>query len=348
MTFGIRWEAGSMFHWETEFAPPVWQLPEPSVSYLVCRHAIAALCAAQPSRPVLWLPTFFCPEVASFCRPLAEIREYRDDCRWPEPEWSTLNTGTRDLVLAVNYFGIRSPEPWRKWRKNHPCVLVEDHTQDPFSVWSLESNADYAVCSLRKTLPLPDGAILWSPVGRLLPVGPSTDHWQSSMLRLSAMVYKRDYLLGTVPAECKPRYRELQLSGERELSAAEISSMSPVSQAILTRGVPKQWREKRIENARALLEAIDGWRIGRPVFTKWPQGSAPFDVPVVFQDATARDKFQQRLREQNIFCPVEWVCETSDPDASDLSSRILSIPIDHRYSPEDMSRISSVLVGICS
>ena len=346
MTQWARWEAGSMFHWEGDFAPPVWRLPKPSVSYLVCRHAIAALCAAQPKRPVLWLPTFFCPEVARSCRAVAGIREYRDDCRWPEPDWSSLQPGPDDLVLAVNYFGVRSPDLWREWRKRHSCVLVEDHTQDPFSTWSLTSDAEYAVCSLRKTLPIPDGAILWSPAKGSLPVPPTEDHWRGSMLKVSAMVYKRDYLEGAVAAECKPRYRELQLRGERELGEAEISSMSPIAEALLARGVPKRWRERRIENACVLLQALDGWKTATPVFTKWPPGHAPFDLPLILRDQMARDHCQRALQEQNIFCPVEWVCDTPDTVATDLSSRILSIPIDHRYTRADMARISSALLKV--
>lgn len=341
-----RWEAGSMFHWEVDFAPPMWALPEPSVSYLVCRHAIAALCAAQPNRPVLWLPTFFCPEVARFCRPFAEIREYRDDCRWSEPDWNSLQPGADDLVLAVNYFGVRNPEPWRSWKRQHPCILVEDHTQDPFSTWSLQSDAEYAVCSLRKTLPLPDGAMVWSPIKRPLPKPPAEDHWRGSMLKLSAMVYKREYLNATVSADCKPRYRELQLKGEQELGTAPMSSLSPVSEAILACGIPKRWRERRIENACTLLRAIESWKAAVPAFTKWPQGHAPFDLPLVFKDASARDDWQRALQKQNIFCPVEWVCDTPDAVATELSARILSVPIDHRYTPDDMARIGSALLNL--
>jgi len=341
-----RWEAGSMFQWEADISSPTLSLPQPSVSYLVCRHAIAALCAAQPNRPVLWLPTFFCPEVARFCRSVAQIREYRDDCRWHEPDWSSLQPGSNDLVLAVNYFGVRSPEPWIRWHEQRPCILVEDHTQDPFSSWSLRSNADYAVCSVRKTLPVPDGAIVWSPRRLPLPAPPAEDHWRGSMLKLSAMVYKRDYLAGTIPAGCKDRYRELQLSGEQELGTAAISSMSPVSEAVLAVGIPDRWRKRRIENTRGLLRSLEGWKTAVPVFTTWPEGHAPFDVPLVFPDQTARDQCQRELQSQNIFCPVEWVCDTPDQVASDLSSRILSIPTDCRYTAEDMARISSALLRI--
>jgi hypothetical protein len=341
----VRWEAGSMFHWEDDFTPPLWSFPEPAVYYMMCRHAIAALCAVQPSRPVLWLPTFFCPEVARFCSPAALIREYRDDCRWPEPDWQSLQPAPNDLVLAVNYFGVRGIEAWRDWSGRHTCILIEDHTQDPFSTWALESAASYAVCSLRKTLPVPDGAMLWSPIGLPLPAEPPEGDWKGSVLKLGAMLYKREFLQGTVAADRKPRFREWQLRSERELNEAPLSAISPISEALLSPGVPKRWRERRIENARTLLQALASWTTAKPAFRDWPKGHAPFDVPWVFPSQSERDYCQHLLQQRDIFCPVEWPCDTPDTVATDLSSRILSIPIDHRYTREDMERIAAAVLA---
>jgi hypothetical protein len=335
-----------MFHWERDFTPPLWSFPEPAVYYMICRHAIAALCAAQPNPPVLWLPTFFCPEVAHFCSHVALIREYRDDCRWPQPDWHSLQPGPNDLVLAVNYFGVRSFEPWRDWLGRRACILIEDHSQDPFSTWALESVASYAVSSLRKTLPVPDGAVLWSPSGLPLPAQPPEGDWRGSMLKLGAMLYKRHFLEGTVAAESKSRFREWQLEGERELNEAPLSAISPISEAILARGVPKWWRERRIENARVLLQALEGWAVAKPAFREWPEGHAPFDVPFVFSSQTERDYYQHVLQQHEIFCPVEWICDTPDRAATELSLRILSIPVDHRYAREDMERIAATMLAV--
>ena len=346
MSTSVRWEAGSMFHWEEDFPPPLWRLPAPAAYYMICRHAIAALCSVQPQRTRLWLPTFFCSEVARFCASVAEIREYRDDCRWSEPDWKSLQPEPRDLVLAVNYFGVRSREPWRAWQARNACILVEDHTQDPFSTWALESNAPYAVCSLRKTLPVPDGAMLWSPQNRPLPPPPKEGHWLGSTLKAGAMMFKRRYLEGSVSAETKLRYREWQLEGERQLSQAPMSTMSPISEAVLARGVPKVWRDRRIENAHTLLDGLEGWDAAKPAFSSCPAGHAPFDLPYVFPSESVRDFYQQALQQQNIFCPVEWPADTSDRNATELSSCILSIPIDHRYSKIDMEKIATAALSI--
>ncbi len=344
---GVRQEIGSMFHWETEFSLPAWKWPQPAEYYALCRHAIASLCALQPKRPRLWLPTFFCPEVALSCLPVADIREYRDDCRWAEPDFESLQPAETDLVLAVNYLGVRRPEPWQRWRLRRECILVEDHTQDPFSAWARESRADYAVCSIRKTVPVPDGAILWSPAGRLLPAPPSgVDDYRGSMLKAGAMLYKRFYLSGSLGAEIKPAFRKLQLQGEGELGRQDGSAMSPLSSAILSRGVPKVWRQQRVENARTLLELLEDWAVAKPAFHHWPEGHAPFDVALVFENREHRDHYQRSLQREDIYCPVEWVCDTADIDAMDLSSRILNVPIDHRYGREDMKKIAAAILGV--
>jgi hypothetical protein len=336
-----------MFHWETEFSLPAWKWPQPAAYYALCRHAIASLCAMQAERPRLWLPTFFCPEVARSCRPLAEIHEYRDDCRWTEPDWESLRPAENDLVLAVNYFGVRRPEPWQRWRARRECILVEDHTQDPFSAWALGSVADYAVCSIRKTVPVPDGAILWSPAGGPLPPPTSdSNDFRGSMLKAGAMLYKRLYLSGSVGEGIKPRFRKLQLEGEQELGRQDSLAMSPLARAIVLRGVPKVWRQQRMENARTLLEVLEHWEVAKPAFQDWPEGHAPFDIALVFGNREQRDHYQISLQREDIYCPVEWVCDTADRNAMDLSSRILNVPIDHRYGREDMKKIAAAILAV--
>ena len=335
-----------MFHWETDFPSPRWSWPEPAVYYSICRHAIFSLCAAQPSRPVLWLPSFFCPEIARSCRDVATIREYRDDCRSALPDWASLQPRPHDLVLAVNYFGVRSPEPWQAWRSAHECILVEDHTQDPFSSWALNSTAEYAVCSIRKTVPVPDGAILWSPIGRPLPPPAEECDWKGPVLKARAMIYKREFLSRFLSSDVKSKFRKMQLQSEALMGHSKCSRISPLSEALLMCGVPKCWRHRRVQNARALLASLADWNHAEPIYRSWPTTHAPFTFPLVFKNQAHRDFYQSCLQRQDVYCPVEWVCETSDANARELSSRILSLPVDHRYGDEDMKRIGDVLRSI--
>src|ERR1039458_5638988 len=138
------------------------------------RAALGALCRRwieTHSHARLWLPDYFCPEVvSSLCSRNIRVAFYTDNPQRAGPELSHLYVLPGDMVLAVNYFGVRSGDQWSAWRESTPSVaLIEDHTHDPQSLWARSSRADFAFASLRKTLPLPDGAIAWSPRELSLP-----------------------------------------------------------------------------------------------------------------------------------------------------------------------------------
>ncbi len=341
-----RWECGSEFHWLGLPEPPFLSWPSNVRSFLLGRHAVAALTHMDsPQHASLWLPSYFCPEVADACRSTCELREYRDDPRWREPAWNTLQPAAGDFVLAVNYFGVREGGPWQKWRQSHPCVLVEDHTQDPFSPWSLNSTADYAFASLRKTLPVADGALLWSPRGLPLPkqLTEASNDWRGSALKMAALLRKADYLAGRGGDELKPLFRDLQARGEQLLRTGDISAMTPYTLAYIANGAPAQWRERRLQNASRLAERLAELKGVELMFGRWPTGAVPFTLLLMFESQNERDRYQLELQRHRIYCPVHWACQTGDADATDLSFRVLSLPIDQRYGESEMDRIADVI-----
>jgi dTDP-4-amino-4,6-dideoxygalactose transaminase len=58
-----------------------------------------------------------------------------------------------------------------------------------------------------------------------------------------------------------------------------------------------------------------------------------------------RDYLRINLKKQNIFCPVHWKLRYNNkyPLSSDMSFRILSIPIDQRYKLNDMKIIANTI-----
>lgn len=67
-------------------------------------------------------------------------------------------------VIAVNYFGFPQPlAPFRAWARAHVGVVIEDNAHGLFSAAGdrrLGLRGDFGIFSLRKTLPLPNGAAL--------------------------------------------------------------------------------------------------------------------------------------------------------------------------------------------
>jgi hypothetical protein len=246
------------------------------------------------------------------------------------------------VVVAVNYFGVREGVPWDAWRARTECVLVEDHAHDPASEWANASQADYAFTSLRKTLPVPDGAIIWSPRELPLPDQPAGGA-EGSELKLAAMLLKGEYLGGGDDA-LKERFRQLQLDGEERLAASGIAGASPATREALVRGVPLPWRAKRAENAARLLAGLHGWEPAEPLFTEWPADAAPLGAVFTFASGADRDRLRETLREAGVYCPVHWAdaARSERERVRDLAARILTIPTDWRYSAGDMARIAAI------
>jgi hypothetical protein len=342
-----RWELGSEFHWPGLAEPPFLTWPKPRSWYMLARHAVAAVVQLLSEKsPNLWLPSYFCPEVADYCRQYCGIREYRDLPSRAEPDWKSLEPRPNDIVLAVNYFGVRDGAPWKNWREGQPCTLIEDHSQDPFSQWASTSSADFSFASARKTLPIADGAVLWSPVGLTLPSQSAEGDWGGSALKLAAMIYKTEYLRGAGTVELKIRFRDLQLRGEQLMRKSQISAISPFSYAYIEDGVPRAWRDQRSANARHLQNNLRRIEHSRGMFSDWAEGMVPFSLPIVFRSQHERDACQSLLQQRRIYCPVHWVCQTSDPEALDLSTRILSLPVDQRYTARDMERIVEEMLHV--
>ena len=335
-----HWELGGEFHSPVEAPRPFHPWPRPAVWYALGRHAVEGLVELLRPR-ALWLPDYFCHEVAVGWERLVEIRTYEDDPRWPEPRWETLGAGAGHLVVAVNYFGAREGADWAE-RAAGDFVVVEDHSHDPFSPWALGSEAPYAFSSLRKTLPVPDGGILWSPRGLDLPPQPrgSAD---GSELKLAAMLLKGRYLAEGGDG-LKERFRRLQLEGEEALARAPVAAASPAAREAVIGGAPLPWRVRRADNALHLLGALSGVGIAEAVFDEWPAGAAPLGVVLVFETPALRDAVRERLREAGVYCPVHWAIERPASErVRDLSARVLTIPTDWRYSAADMDRVASLV-----
>ena len=342
-----RWEVGSEFHHAPPQGGPYERFPDDMALFALAQHGVIALWrSVSPVPGTLWVPDYYCPPVLeAWARAGIRLRSYEDDPRWAAPDWQTLVPERHDLVLAVNHFGLREAAPWSAWAAEHPGLkVVEDHSHDPFSTWVRTSSAAYAVASLRKTLPIPDGAIVWSPQRLPLPSSGGCNDWTGSALKLAAMTRKSDYLAGA-PVE-KDRYRELQMRGEAAMLAGDDLAMTPWSRSTLLDGIPVSWRARRGRNVRAFLAAIPNDRRFRALAAGPEADVCPFNAVLVFERSPDRDRVRQNLAEARIYTAVHWPQPADAPDrVRDLASRILTIPLDQRYDEEDVSRVVASLSG---
>ncbi len=334
-------EIGSEFHWDPAAllgnergGLPGW-LPDRRELFATACGALTALLRRLGPRGRLHVPTFFCTGVAQALAQRVPIAWYRHLPDGRGPHFETLRTMDGDLVLAQNLFGSEDGGPWHAWISAHPRVtVIEDHSHDPFGDRARGSTAPYAIASLRKTLPLPDGGLIWSPRGLPLP-GPLGPESTGAHLKLAAMLLKTAWLSGRPVA--KDGFRQLQQQGERELLGCE-GPASTFTLAALPQLDVAGLRAAGARNARDLAAAL----APLPVVS-----GGPFRVQMLSRTREIRDELLGHLARHRIFAPVHWRQDrdgfwSGDPEAADLADRILTLPADHRCDPADVRRIAEV------
>lgn len=343
------WEHGSEFPWidavKSTYKPCVHPWSVGSVRFGSGRDAIRALLrhgASTLNWRRVFVPSFTCPEVVNaVVSEDLDAKIYLDD---PRQAISPCHLGSKDALIVTNTFGMRS-----RWHNSEGLAgaLIEDHTHDPWSDWAQASEADYCIASLRKTLPIPDGAMLWSPTGRSLPKQPMlTEFHQFAVSRkIDGMLLKYLYLAGCDVN--KETYRSLLISGEERIATIELSDMHPVSRALIDNINTLTWRESRQDNYSILakrLVDIPGIELITPVDT----GSCPFSMILVCDDANIRESLRSWLIEHRIYPAVLWPLDSMKSVLSEasieLSRCILSLPCDGRYDSVHMEQVADVFL----
>ena len=349
-------EVGSEFHWDPAALMSAERGGGPT-DWLPARHELfATACGAMTSvlrqlpKGRLHMPSYFCMGVAEALSADVPLAWYRHLPDGTGPRLETLRAADGDVVVAQNLFGRDDRAPWDEWIRAHPGVTVlEDHSHDPFSAWARASTAQYAVASLRKTLPIPDGGLLWSPRGLELP-RPSGEPSPGAGLKLAAMLLKSAWLDGrAVP---KDDFRALQRQGERVLLGS-AGPASPFTAALLPLLDLAGLRSTSTRNAHALIAALPACTPQWQIRAGGPDDAAPFRVQLVCPSERVRNALLGHLARHGIFAPVHWRQDraglwSGDEAAADLAARMLTVPVDHRCGPEDVRRIAEVLMAFAA
>lgn len=344
-----RWELGSHFHLVAPTAAGGVGWPWPAAHHRLATGRAALVALVRHGLRTrgwrrLWVPSHFCQEVLV---PLVDAG--MELVAYPAPAEQAGLPPIRvpaepgDAVLDVNLFGFRTSSILaRGWPDG--VEVVEDHTHDPLGVWAARSKADWCVASLRKTLPLPDGAVLWSPRGHALPPSPDPAPADGVETRLAAMALKREWLHGA--SDDRDRYRRLELDAERRLGEAPPAAMSGWSEALLAAMPAGRWRERRRANHRLLAAALDG--VPRARLLRPDPDAVPFAGTLLCDTAAMRDGLRERLIAARVYPPVLWPLEPAavqgiPPEHVAASGRLLSLPCDFRYGADDVRRMARVV-----
>lgn len=296
----------------------------------------------------LWVPEYFCYEVIITLRKAGlELCFYADypgnvhDCKTLEAMQENGCFKENDAILRVNYFGIRSYRPVDKL--NVP--VVEDHTHDLIGNWATNSQADWCIASLRKSLPVPEGGLLWSPIGLQLPEAPEPveENERIAAARWESMRLKTRYLKGENVE--KNAFRVGLLSTEEYFDSAEVCALDSISMKYLSEFNLSSWYNRKKENL-SILQNIN--KDGIYVLKPEDRSCMAFSLVMFFDSLAERDRVRQELIAQQIYPAILWnipQCVTNE-DVFQFSERMLSIHCDGRYSVEDIHGMKLIIESI--
>ena len=293
----------------------------------------------------LWMPEYFCYDVIATLETAGlNLMFYQD---WPDDHTDsvTLDNFQRkgrflptDAVLRVNYYGSRK---YRNTEKLPVAAVVEDHTHDLIGDWPIHSTTDWCIASLRKTLPIPEGGMLWSPMGLKLPKAPasSDENKQIAAIRWDAMRLKARYLAGE--AVEKAKFRKGYVETEEYFDHAPVCALDKKSQEYLRTFDIRSWYNQKRENWELLKDIKkDGVRVICPESI----GCYPFSLVLLFDAPEERDRVRKALIEHQIYPAVLWnVPDTAIGEVKSFSQRMLSIHCDGRYSSDDILHMREII-----
>jgi hypothetical protein len=300
------------------------------------RQALALLAheLASTVDSTLLVPAYLCDSMIDpFLDRGWRVEPYRmtDDLRVDEAHLRSLAAGRSRpfAVLLALYFGREPDAAYRSLvvdLQRAGATVIDDETHRVFSPG--DSGADFAVASLRKTLPLADGAYLRGPGDHaILPAGPESPRW-------AAMDAKGTHLAGHTGDQSFARlFAEANHALEASDTPRGIGERTEGAIAHLDYDL---LRGARQANAQALSDELV--TLGAQVVNSPGDELLPSHLVVSVPDPKS---VQRAMAASGVYCPIHWP-PSERLDVGPWPSRFLSLPVDHRYTPTDMSRAASV------
>lgn len=248
------------------------------------------------------------------------------------------------IVLFHKYFGFETlpnintiiPK-----LRDRGIIIIEDCTQSMYS--DIERiDADFYIGSIRKWCGVPDGGFAVCKEGSFNNK-PTRYDIELETRKKEASEKKYDYLFRYrgQKQDFLQCYRDAEDTLNSQHECYTISDLSKIVQANLD---IEDMSQKRRSNYTTLLEELNEIPTIKPIFNTLPNDVVPLYLPILCDN---RDEIQRLLVKNAIYAPIVWPkgtsCPVVDSDANHLYEHLLCIPIDQRYSEDDIRRIGFVL-----
>ncbi|MDE6386376.1 MAG: hypothetical protein K2L82_01065 [Lachnospiraceae bacterium] len=278
--------------------------------------------------------------------------------------YKLLESGDFDggVFFLMHYFGMVQPEETltqiQILCKEHDIAIIEDTTHSIFT--KERTIGDYCIASLRKWMPIPEGAVIYS-INQLPAMWQELEHAKTSY-KIHAMVLKQLFLgqadgyreLENVEL-VNEAYRRIFVNEEERIGeSGELYAISYLSAFLLQCIDISEIRDCRATNYRHLGEelfengiSLYNWQENRKnTQAIWADMLVPFTALLYVEDKD-RDSFRNYLEEHRIYCAVHWSVESEEQrrhaNVPEWSGNLISIPIDQRYGEAHMRYLAEII-----
>ena len=277
------------------------------------RNALAYLIRTREIKK-LRLPRFLCDSVPKVCEREGAAYTLYDIGRDFLPA-QDFDLGEGEWLYLVNYYSQLSNEKLAHFAESYGRVIV-DNAQSYFQ--KPLPGAD-TLCTCRKYFGVPDGAFLYTdaaPIGEL----PRDESYA-----------RMGFLLGRFERTANEFYGDFRANEER-FGSLPVMAMSKLTRNLLHGIDYASVERRRRENFSYLherLKDLNGLTL---------RETGTFMYPLLLENGAA---LRKKLQAEKIYIPTLWpdVFQMSEPDSTEyaMAENILPLPIDQRYTTEDMA-----------
>lgn len=315
------------------------------------RSCIKVICQLFKDREVL-VPSFSCISVINgFVNGVKPVfYKINDDFTIDLDDLESKITANTGGIYITNYFGhLLTDEAAAKileLKEKYGLTVIEDNTQSVFS-GGLKVG-DYALSSIRKWFPVPDGGVIYSkkPLSVFDIKGFVKDSKQCDKLypqTLKSMVIKG--LVEYPVAKIADLFAVVEHELDEYADNGEIFLMCDFTRFVYTCNNVPSMIKTRQENEKYLRTLIHSPYL-RQAIPHLEEGECPFNMPMY---CTCRDEMWQYLVDNfDIYPSVLWRTHIYDQvnkigSTARMGKEIISFPVDQRYTKEDMEKMAEAV-----
>ena len=231
----------------------------------------------------------------------------------------------RECLVFTNFFGVKQSYISRLIEVYKDKLLIDD----THSFYNKGYSSNYSFTSARKYFGVPDGAFLYTPKGTNTPTEFPRNNSISAEHNINRLIGKQ-----------KIAYNQYQ-NYEKTLGS-KIELISLLSERLLKSIDYDFVKARRVENYNYLHSKLQDINQLKVDFLT----DSPFCYPLLLEKPIDKEI----LFDKNIFVPDLWLDTENRVNKNKfdfecaLSRELLPLPIDHRYSIDDMKKLIDIII----